>query len=73
MANVTDDLYVRCTRKEGFPYWKARRVAKRIRRATDEAVTEYYCHDCKWWHVGGYPGARHTVKRRKRTQRRERV
>lgn len=48
----SEDLRVYCTRKEGYSHSKARRVARRIRRSTDEVVSEYRCDECKRWHIG---------------------
>lgn len=47
------DLYLRCTRKEGYSFARAKRIAKRMRRERDGIrVHEYYCRDHQKWHVG---------------------
>ena len=65
-----DDEYIRCTRKEGFSYQKARRIARRIRRSSDEAVTEYHCRDCKLWHIGGETDREVRRSQKRRTKKR---
>ena len=44
--------YLSCGRKKKYTHALAARIATRQRRATNEVVTEYFCHECGWWHVG---------------------
>ncbi len=44
--------FLSCERKEGYSYPDARRIARRIRRASDDVVVVYHCEICKLWHVG---------------------
>ena len=43
-----------CARKDLFTTKaKAERVAKNIRRQSDDVVVAYHCKACHGWHVGG--------------------
>lgn len=67
----TDDVLIRCTRKQGYGYLKARRIARRMRRNSGEPVSEYRCDVCKLWHVGTLE-KKHQVRIEKRRGRAER-
>jgi hypothetical protein len=65
-----DELYISCTRKDGFSYAEARRIARQIRRSCDDPVSEYFCHDCKHWHVGTNVESPARSARKRRTRKR---
>jgi hypothetical protein len=47
-----EDRVITCTRKDGYTFAQAKRIARKMRRRTDEAVLPYRCPVCKKWHVG---------------------
>jgi hypothetical protein len=48
-----DERFLRCERKQGYSFERARKIAKRMRRQHDRSrVEEYFCRDCQHWHVG---------------------
>lgn len=70
----SDDVFIRCTRKEGHSFSKAKRIARRMRRTSDDVVVEYHCDHCKMWHVGSMERKKQVrqEKRRGRDERTER-
>ena len=51
-SSDAETRFIRCQRKQQLTYQRAREIAKRQRRRDDSKTSEYFCHDCKAWHVG---------------------
>jgi hypothetical protein len=51
-AMTEDDRVITCTRKDGHTFAQAKRIARRLRRKSDEPIAPYRCPVCKAWHVG---------------------
>ena len=48
-------------------YAGARKAARKMRRKKEEAVEEYKCRECRWYHVG-HPSTESLQKRHQRKE-----